>query len=88
LIDKESFKPSLSFIHKSGIGFLRNPEAHQGINFQTMQHGFHESGIAINNLIGNQFFSYGVGFFYRYGAYHLPQLKDNMAVKLTVGLGF
>jgi hypothetical protein len=88
LIDKESFKPSLSFIHKSGIGFLRNPEAHQGINFQTMQHGFHESGIAINNLIGNQFFSYGLGFFYRYGAYHLPQLKDNMAVKLTVGLGF
>lgn len=82
----KKFAPSLAFIQHSGIGNLRKPEQHQGIAFKTMEHGFHESGFAINNLIGSSLAAYGIGFYYRYGAYHLPTLKENIAIKLTIGL--
>lgn len=83
----KKFAPELAFIHHSGFGWLQKPEIHQGLLVQGMEHGFHESGIAINKIIGSAFASYGIAFFYRYGAYQLPELKDNFSIKLTFGLG-
>lgn len=86
LMKIKKFAPQLALMHQSGIGTLRNPEAHQGIDFRLMNHGFHESGFAINRLINNAFANYGIAFFYRYGAYYLPEFNRNFTIKLTIGL--
>ena len=58
---------------------MGNTERHQQITFNTLEKGFTESGLEINKLL----FGFGLSFTYRYGAYHLPKLEDNMALKFT-----
>ncbi|MDO6596445.1 hypothetical protein Q4512_05930 [Oceanihabitans sp. 2_MG-2023] len=73
------FKPELVFISRFAIGNMSNINRHQQITFNTLEKGFTESGLEINKL----FFGFGLSFTYRYGAYHLPKLEDNMALKFT-----
>lgn len=76
------FKPQLVLLNKFAFGSLDNPERHENISFSTLDKGFTESGIEINNLL----FGFGLSFAYRYGAYHLPKIEDNMALKFTFNL--
>ena len=69
-------------LNKFAFGSLDNPERHENISFNTLDKGFTESGIEINNLV----FGFGLSFAYRYGAYHLPKIEDNMALKFTFNL--
>ncbi|EDM45616.1 hypothetical protein SCB49_07402 [unidentified eubacterium SCB49] len=75
----EAFRPELVFITRHALGDLSNPEAHQGINFNTLDQIYNEAGLELNKLI----FGFGLSFAYRYGAYHLPATKDNIAFKFT-----
>lgn len=45
---------------------------------------YFESGIQFNYILRASFIGYGFGTYYRYGAYHLPNLIDNFAFKLTL----
>lgn len=76
------FKPQLVLISRYAIGNMKDPYRHEGLNFKTLEKGFTESGIEINKL----FFGFGLSFAYRYGAYHLPKLEDNIAVKFTFNI--
>ncbi|GAB5564726.1 MAG: hypothetical protein Wins2KO_17890 [Winogradskyella sp.] len=78
----ERFKPQLVLISRYAVGDMKSINRHQGINFNTLNHLYSESGIEINKLI----FGFGLSFAYRYGAYHLPNLEDNMAFKFTFNL--
>jgi hypothetical protein len=81
-IISSKFKPELVFISRHAIGSFDNIENHQNINFNTLEQGYSESGFEINKLI----FGFGVSFAYRYGAYHLPEMEDNISFKFTFNL--
>ena len=76
------FKPQLVLISRFAIGTMKDPYRHDGISFNTLDKGFTESGLEINKL----FFGFGLSFAYRYGAYHLPNIEDNIAVKFTFNI--
>tara|TARA_R110000850_G_scaffold277058_1_gene421937 strand:- start:182365 stop:184512 length:2148 start_codon:yes stop_codon:yes gene_type:complete len=77
-----NFKPELVFTSRHAIGNFDNIENHQNVNFNTLEKGYSESGFEINKLI----FGFGVSFAYRYGAYHLPEIEDNISFKFTFNL--
>jgi len=80
----ERWKPQLVLIHRFAIGDMSFPERHLGITFNTLNKGYTESGFEFNKLI----FGFGLSFAYRYGAYHLPKVQDNIALKFTFNLSF
>ena len=78
----EKFKPELVFITRHAYGDMRNPEEHQGIDFDTLDEFYSESGLELNRIL----FGFGLSFAYRYGFYHLPKFEDNVSFKFTFKL--
>jgi hypothetical protein len=81
----KKIRPSLVIVTRMALGNLENPEQHIGINYKTLNKGFFESGMELNQIYK------GLGFtaFYRYGPNQLSKFEDNLAVKLsyTLNLG-
>lgn len=77
-------RPELVLVSRAAWGDMDKPWRHRGLEFKTLQQGFYESGIELNHM----FRFVGLGAFYRYGANHLPDLEDNIAVKVTFLLNF
>ncbi|GGG36685.1 hypothetical protein GCM10011532_20460 [Christiangramia forsetii] len=78
----ESFQPELVFISRHAIGDFEDPEKHQNVSFNTLEHGYSEAGLELNKLLGG----FGLSAAYRYGAYHLPTFKENFSFKFTLQL--
>ena len=78
----ERFKPQLVLISRYAVGDMNSIDRHQGIGFDTLDKLYSESGFEINKLL----FGFGLSFAYRYGAYHLPELDDNIAFKFTFNI--
>ncbi|SDS19957.1 DUF5686 family protein [Gramella sp. MAR_2010_147] len=78
----KSFQPELVFISRHAIGDFEDPEKHQNVSFNTLEHGYSEAGIELNKLLGG----FGLSTAYRYGAYHLPTFKQNFSFKFTLQL--
>lgn len=83
--------PQLKFHQSFAIGALSSPENYDFVSFETMERGFWESGLELANLIklksGFQVQGFGLGLFYRYGPYSLPDLRDNLRLTLSMTLG-
>ncbi len=82
------FKPEIRFFQGVGVGYLDFQERHINPGIKDMRHGYYETGIALDNLIrintfNMGYFGIGVGGFYRYGPYSLPDLWDNFALKIA-----
>ena len=79
-------KPSFVLVTRGVIGNLEKREQHVGINYKTLEKGFFESGLEINQIYSG----FGLIGFYRYGPYELPKFEDNLAIKLSfiLNLGF
>jgi hypothetical protein len=75
----DHYKPQLVLITRFALGDMKHPERHQNVTFGSLKKGYSESGFEINKLL----FGFGLSFTYRYGAYHLPKLGDNVALKFT-----
>ncbi|WP_308993123.1 hypothetical protein QLS71_008655 [Mariniflexile litorale] len=78
----EHYKPQMVLITRYAIGDVKQPEKHQNVTFGSLKKGYTESGFEINKLL----FGFGLSFSYRYGAYHLPEIGDNIAFKFTFNL--
>ncbi len=78
----ERFKPQLVLITRYAVGNMNSIDRHEGIGFDTLDKLYSESGFEINKLL----FGFGLSFAYRYGAYHLPELEDNIAFKFTFNI--
>ncbi|UJH90514.1 DUF5686 family protein [Antarcticibacterium sp. 1MA-6-2] len=76
------FQPEMVLISRHVIGDFRNINAHKNVNFNTLEHGFSEAGLEINKI----FLGFGLSTAYRYGAYHLPNLNQNISFKFTFTL--
>jgi hypothetical protein len=83
LFKTPKFKPEIILITNFGIGQFDDPAIHDPLEFKTMEKGYFESGILFNNLIRQMFLGYGLGAYYRYGAYSFPKTIDNFAFKLS-----
>ncbi|MDR6300112.1 DUF5686 and carboxypeptidase-like regulatory domain-containing protein [Mesonia maritima] len=71
--------PELVLITRHAIGNFSDQQKHYGLTFNTLDQGYSESGLEINKIL----FGFGLSFAYRYGAYHLPEIEDNMSLKFT-----
>ena len=96
LLFRSNFKysqPELSLHQGIGYGKLANPENHQNLAFKTLEKGYYESGLYVNNLVrvpyaGVMYMGLGAGVFYRYGANALPQINQNIAFKWGLWASF
>lgn len=77
-------KPSLVLVTRMAWGNLEKPEQHIGIEYKTLNEGYFESGIELNQI----YKGFGLTGFYRYGPNQLSRLEDNIAVKLSFVLDF
>ena len=84
LYRSKHFNPKPAIVTNFGIGSLRHPENHQKQELGSFDKGYFESGLIINNLWDLQILNLGAGWFYRYGYYSLPTVKENMAFKLAI----
>jgi hypothetical protein len=84
------FQPSFALALNALIGDLRNPAQHQQINFSVPRSGYFEAGLLLNNLLTLQSSGtgYGIGGFYRFGAYSDKDWKKNVVIKITLSLPF
>lgn len=87
-------QPSISLEHQFTIGALARPEQHQQITFNTLEKGYAEAGLVLDNIIrlnyvNFAYLGFGGGVYYRYGAYHLPGgIGKNLAFRLSVAFDF
>lgn len=77
-------KPSMVLVTRMAWGNLQHPERHVGIAYKTLDQGFFESGIELNQI----YKGFGLTGFYRYGPNQLPRFEDNLAVKLSFVFDF
>ncbi|MEZ4826888.1 MAG: DUF5686 family protein [Bacteroidia bacterium] len=89
LFQTPKFKPRILLVQGAGWGTLRNPSQHQGFDFKTMEKGFFESGIMVNqllriNYLNIAYLGLGGGVFYRYGQNRLPEFQQNLAAKVSL----
>ncbi len=77
-------KPSLVLVTRAAWGNLEKPEQHIGIEYKTLNEGFFESGIELNQI----YKGFGLSGFYRYGPNQLSRMEDNIAIKLNFVFDF
>lgn len=83
MTQNKNFSPRIVLAQNIGWGMLFHPENHSGPVMQSLEKGYFESGIVIEDLlVVYKLLSLGVGVYYRYGAYSLPKTIDNFAFKL------
>jgi hypothetical protein len=91
-LDKIAFAPQFKFHQSFAIGTLTEPQRYDFVTFQTMERGFWESGLELANLIkfnsGFNAQGWGIGVFYRYGPYALPESLDNFRFTLSLTAAF
>ncbi|NBW38246.1 MAG: carboxypeptidase-like regulatory domain-containing protein [Cytophagia bacterium] len=96
-INSRFSKPELVLYHNMGVSSLSSRQQLAQdlglIPIQSMEQGFFESGLGFNNLIRFNYadvgyMGLGLSAFYRYGDYQLPNSKDNLAFRLSLGFSF
>lgn len=72
-------RPAIVLVSRVAWGNMEKPEQHLGINYKTLDKGFLESGIELNQI----YKGLGLSGFYRYGPNQLPRFEDNISIKLS-----
>lgn len=83
----KKFRPVPILIASAGWGGLSKPGNHRGYSFNSMEKGFYEGGIQIDQLLRNNLIGIGIAALYRFGPYTLPDPTDNLALKLSLSVG-
>lgn len=88
------FRPDVSVFQGVAFGsFTNNNNAHSGIDFKTLEKGYFESGLMVDNLYRQRFLKLfyigvGIGVFRRWGANELSNNNDNWAYRLVWNVRF
>ncbi|MFP9112315.1 DUF5686 family protein [Flavobacterium sp. RHBU_3] len=74
-----SLKLSPMLVTRFAWGNMENKQDHLGLPFNTLEKGYYESGMELNEIFK------GLGFnaFYRYGPYQLPHFDKNVSIKVS-----
>ena len=89
LFKRPKFQPQLVLFTNVGFGSLDHREQHKNLDFKTMEKGFYESGLLINNVLRVNYYNIvylglGGGAFLRYGAYAYAKQEDNIVYKFSL----
>ncbi|NOQ24068.1 MAG: hypothetical protein GQ564_01790 [Bacteroidales bacterium] len=88
IFNSEIFNPEFIVVNNFGIGELSQNTNHQTTApIQSIEKGYYESGLLINNILNSSFSGIGFGLFYRYGSYSFTNTADNFSYKLTLTIG-
>jgi hypothetical protein len=87
------FRPELSIVHNSGIGTLSEKNFTGTSSLKSMEKGYFESGLILNNLLRIKYLNVayvglGAGAFVRYGEYARADFSDNVVYKISLMFGF
>ncbi|WP_299891342.1 DUF5686 family protein [uncultured Lacinutrix sp.] len=90
LIKSGTFQPDLIMHNNLGYGSLKDSFKHENIGFNTKNKVFLETGLELRNIYRMNYMNIGsiglgVGAFYRYGDYKLPNANDNFEFKFSLG---
>lgn len=77
-----SLKLSPMLVTRFAWGNMDHKEEHLGLDYNTLERGYYESGLELNEI----FKGFGISGFYRYGPYQLPHFDKNVSVKLSFTL--
>ncbi|MEZ4938785.1 MAG: DUF5686 family protein [Crocinitomicaceae bacterium] len=78
-------QPQFTLATSAGWGRMKNQEYDYGVNYKTMEKGYFESGVRIDNLIKLNFLGLGFATYVRYGPYWInDKTIDNFAFKLAL----
>lgn len=93
LLKYKNFKPEFSIVQNIGFGSLKNSDLHKGFDFKTMEKGFFESGLRIDNLfrfnyLNIMYAGIGGGIYYRMGEYAFSTFEENLAYRFRLKLSF
>lgn len=91
LFKTKYLQPGLSLYQNWGWGSARKNHLEVSGLFKNLQRVYAESGLGVNNLIKINlenlgYLGIGTAVFYRHGFYAYPDLKDNLAYKITFQL--
>lgn len=78
----KGIKPSAVMVTRAAWGAMQKPEQHVGVAYKTLEDGYFESGIELNQI----YKFIGLSGFYRYGPNQLARFEDNISIKLNVVL--
>ncbi|MFC2150987.1 DUF5686 family protein [Bacteroidota bacterium] len=88
LFSSEKFNPKFALINNFGIGEFSQNVNHQTTKpIQSIEKGYYECGLLINNILNQSFLGYGFGLLYRYGPYSYLKTADNFSYKLSLTIG-
>jgi hypothetical protein len=82
------FSPVFLISTNLAFGDLNNKMQHFNSTYRTLELGYYESGLRINQLINLPLMHLGLGTFYRYGPYSFSKGIDNWGFKFTLVFGF
>lgn len=83
MTQNKNFSPRIVLAQNIGWGMLFEAENHKGLAAQGLEKGYFETGVVVEDLLViYKMLAFGVGVYYRYGAYSLPKTIDNFAFKL------
>ncbi|MDF2437419.1 MAG: hypothetical protein K0Q95_1795 [Bacteroidota bacterium] len=93
LFKRPKFQPQFVLFTNIGFGTLSYPKQHLNLGFKTMEKGFYESGVLVNNLLRVNYYNIaylgiGGGVFMRYGPYSEPDVESNLAYKFSLVITF
>ena len=83
---KKWFHPEFALAQNIGFGWLDHMEKYSygQPELKTMDLGYYESGLLINNLVNLKIYTVGIGAFYRWGPYGFKYAGDNFAYKISI----
>lgn len=76
-------EPQFGLHHAIGYGVMDQKENHS-VTFKSMDKGFFEAGLILNNILVSGTTGIGIGVFYRYGHNSDPDWKKNIVPKISV----
>lgn len=93
LLKSKKFKPNIVVEHNLAFGNLQNPTVHQDITFKTLEKGYFEAGLIVENIVRLRYLNVayiglGAGMYYRYGPYQNAAFSDNVAWGLKLSMSY
>ena len=83
LVKGKHFDPIPLVVASAGWGRLDEPENHMGFSTSSLEKGYYEAGLQVDQLLKTGFTGLGFGAFYRMGPYALKEPLDNVVLKLS-----
>ena len=77
-------QPQFTVASAAGWGRMLNQEYDFGVTYNTMEKGYYESGIIINDILKIRFLGLGFASYIRYGPYWHTKTINNFAFKLAL----